>query len=58
MKDDGLMMACPPCSLFGPACSSVHRRCWDNPYGNTKVFKVRLANRIFMSFVPWMPGVS
>ena len=53
LADNGLVVAAPPCSLYGPACQSVHQRCVQNPGGNWQVFKVRLAWRIWTSFVPW-----
>lgn len=51
LRDDGFICAAPPCSLFGPACASVHKRNWHNVEGDKKVFKVRLANRVWKNFV-------
>ena len=53
LRDGALVCAGPPCSLFIGASSSVHmRRDWRLE-GNTGVFKVRLANRIWQKFVSW-----
>ena len=51
LTDEGLIVAAPPCSMFGPACSSVHRRSLSAPQGDLRNFKVRLSNRIWMNFV-------
>lgn len=54
LKSQALIVAAPPCSMFGPASSSQHCRTWDNPLGNQKWFSVRLANRIWTNFAtPW-----
>ncbi|CAK9105996.1 unnamed protein product [Durusdinium trenchii] len=50
LHDGGLIAAAPPCSLFVPACASVHRRSLARPQGNQRNFKVRLANRIWSNF--------
>lgn len=50
LKEGALIAAQPPCSLMGPACSSVHRRTSANPAGDRTRFKVRLAERIWRSF--------
>ena len=52
LVDNGLVAAAPPCSLYGPACASVHKRSVDRPEGDLKRFKVRLARRIWYNFVP------
>ena len=49
---DALCVCAPPCSLFGPACTSVHRRHILGPAGDESVYKVRLSNRIWRNFVP------
>ena len=49
--DGGLLVCAPPCSLFGAASSSVHKRSVANPAGDQTRFKVRLAQRIWKSFV-------
>lgn len=54
LKRGGIMICAPPCSLMGPACSSVHRRNKLNPRGNERNFKTRLSNRIWESFEPWI----
>lgn len=46
----GCIVAAPPCSLYGPCCSSVHKRTKQNVLGNLKNFKVRLARRIWVNF--------
>lgn len=46
-------MASPPCSLLGPACASVHKRCAENPEGDQSRYKVRLCQRIWKNFVAW-----
>ena len=51
--DDGVIIAAPPCSLYGPACSSAHKRSPENVRGDMQNFKVRLAHRIWTNFVPW-----
>ena len=51
LTNSALVVAAPPCSLYGPACASVHRRSASNPMGDLKVFKVRLARRIWLNFV-------
>lgn len=53
LKSDGLLMAGPPCSLMGPACSSVHKRHDGNTLGDIRVWKVRLSNRIWVNLAPW-----
>lgn len=53
LKQDGIMVCAPPCSLYGPACSSIHQRTKQNPAGNLQNFKVRLARRIWVNFVAW-----
>ena len=53
LRDDGLIVAAPPCSLYGPACASVHKRSALNPAGDLSNFKVRLARVIHNNFVPW-----
>ncbi|CAL1166269.1 unnamed protein product [Cladocopium goreaui] len=50
LKQEGILICAPPYSLFGPACSSIHRRTRDNPAGDQSNFKVRLAQRIWKSF--------
>lgn len=47
LKNQGIIICAPPCSLFSPACASVHRRTFENPEGDQKVWKVRLAQRIW-----------
>ena len=54
LRDQALIMAAPPCSLYGPACSSVHKRTADRPEGDQRVFKVRLAHRIWANMVAWI----
>ena len=49
----GLVVSAPPCSLYGPCCSSIHRRSTANPYGDMSNYKVRLARLIWSNFVPW-----
>lgn len=49
---DGLAVAGPPCSLYGPAAASVHRRTKANVLGNLDNFKVRLARRIWVNWEP------
>lgn len=51
---DGVALAAPPCSLYGPACSSVHKRSRTNVRGDLSNFKVRLARRIWNNFVECM----
>ena len=51
LTNSALVVAAPPCSLYGPACASVHRRSASNPMADLKVFKVRLARRIWLNFV-------
>ena len=46
----GIVIAAPPCSLYGPCCASVHRWSHANVRGNMDNFKVRLAWRIWTSF--------
>ena len=48
------MFGAPPCSLFVGASSSVHQRSQDMLMGNERFFSVRLANRIWVNFVPRM----
>lgn len=47
LHDNALVTLAPPCSLMGPACSSVHKRTAARPQGDLTVWKVRLAQRIF-----------
>ena len=47
LHDNALVTLAPPCSLMGPACSSVHKRKAACPQGDLNVWKVRLSNRIF-----------
>ena len=49
----GIVIAAPPCSMYGPACSSIHKRSLKNPRGDMNNFKVRLAWRIWTSFASW-----
>ena len=42
LHDGGLVAAAPPCSLFVPACASVHKRSIARPRGDQRNFKVRL----------------
>ena len=58
LADRALIVAAPPCSLFGPACSSIHRRSLLQPEGDLNNFKVRLARRIWLSFVLWQSRVQ
>jgi hypothetical protein len=51
IKRQGLLVGAPPCSLLGPACSSVHRRSVAKPLGDISRWKVRLSNRIWFNFV-------
>ena len=51
LRDGGLVAAAPPCSLFVPACASVHKRSIARPRGDQRNFKVRLAGRIWTNFV-------
>ncbi|CAK9021859.1 Putative rhamnose biosynthetic enzyme 1, partial [Durusdinium trenchii] len=44
------VICAPPCSLFSPACASVHQRNWFRPEGNPTVFLVRLAQQILHNF--------
>ena len=46
------IICAPPCSLFSPACSSLHMRSFWRPEGNPTVFLVRLSQRILHNFVP------
>lgn len=48
------VICAPPCSLFSPACASVHQRNWFRPEGNPTVFLVRLAQQILHNFVLWL----
>lgn len=50
----GIVIAAPPCSLYGPCCASVHRRSHANVRGNMDNFKVRLAWRIWTSFAVFL----
>ncbi|CAJ1354572.1 unnamed protein product [Effrenium voratum] len=50
LVDQGAIIAGPPCSLFVSACASVHKRSFQNLPGNLEVYKVRLANRIWLNF--------
>ena len=54
LRADALLMLCPPCSLYSPACQSVHQRTEANPLGNLKNFKVRLALRIWSNMATRM----
>lgn len=54
MRSDGLVAVAPPRSLFGPCCSSVHRRSEANVWGNIHSWKVRLSNRVWMSMATRM----
>ena len=66
LVDQGAIIAGPPCSLFVSACASVHKRSFQNLPGNLEVYKVRLANRIWLNFASgcidwqcvWIPGSS
>ena len=51
LHPDGLIAGAPPCSLFTAASSSVHKRTKLHPCGDLGNFKVRLAQRIWGSFV-------
>lgn len=44
------LICAPPCSLFSPACASVHKRNWFRPEGDTTVFLVRLSQQILSNF--------
>lgn len=48
----GLVTLAPPCSLFVWLSCSVHLRHKMGPYGQTKNYKVRLANRIVQNCEP------
>ena len=50
----GTVVAGPPCSLHIGASSSVHQRSMFRPRGNSLNFKVRLSNRIWDNFAPWL----
>lgn len=52
LKEGALLVAGPPCSLFVNACVSVHKRSDEHLLGDESVFKVRLANRIWLNFAP------
>lgn len=52
MIEGGLCVCAPPCSLYSAACQSIHQRTRTNPGGNRKVFKVRLAHRIWANMAP------
>ena len=54
LKNGGMLTCAPPCSLFVPACSSVHRRTFANPEGNQAILKVRLAQRIWKNMDSWI----
>lgn len=54
LRADALLMLCPPCSLYSPACQSAHQRTEVNPLGNLKNFKVRLALRIWSNMATRM----
>ena len=47
-----ICMSGPPCSLHVSACQSVHKRAEGRLLGDTRNFRVRLANRIWANFVP------
>mmetsp|Transcript_41424 Transcript_41424/g.74293 ORF Transcript_41424/g.74293 Transcript_41424/m.74293 type:complete len:285 (-) Transcript_41424:202-1056(-) len=51
MKDGSIIVAGPPCSLFGFMSSSVHKRNVKNVWGDQKLACVRVANRIVWNFV-------
>ena len=53
-----LVVSAPPCSLYGPACSSVHKRTAENPLGDLSNFKVRLAKRIWLNFVACLKKIQ
>lgn len=53
-----MALAAPPCSLYGPACSSVHKRSRTNVRGDLANFKVRLARRIWTNFVAGLDVLS
>ena len=52
LKNEGIVVAGPPCSMYSPCCSSVHRRTKQNPAGNLRNLKVRIAQRVWMNFAP------
>ncbi|CAK9027613.1 unnamed protein product [Durusdinium trenchii] len=54
LTDSALICAAPPCSMYGPACASVHRRSNDNVLGDLSNFKVRLARRIWVNFASFL----
>ena len=56
LMNGAMLVLAPPCSLFVPACSSVHRRTVANPEGNQAVLKVRLAQRIWRNMDSWIIG--
>ena len=58
LSPEGLVAAAPPCSLYGPAAASVHKRSDSNPLGDLGNFKVRLARRIWLSFASWTQAWS
>ena len=45
--NDAWIILAPPCSLMGPACSSIHQRSLEHPEGDLGRYKVRLAQRIW-----------
>ena len=55
---DGIALSAPPCSLYGPACASVHKRSFANVRGDLGNFKVRLARTIWCNFVSWLHGFA
>eukprot|EP00435_Cladocopium_sp_Y103_P002378 s4175_g1.t1 len=54
LHPDGLLAGAPPCSLFTAASSSVHKRTKSHPCGDLGNYKVRLAQRIWGSFVMFL----
>ncbi|CAL1142652.1 unnamed protein product [Cladocopium goreaui] len=54
LHPEGLIAGAPPCSLFTAASSSVHKRTKLHPCGNLANYKVRLAQRIWGSFVMFL----
>ena len=59
LKEGGIVIAAPPCSMFIYLSSSIHRRNKLNPAGDTSIDKVRMANLIAENtawLLEWLAG--
>jgi len=58
IKDGGIIVAGPPCSLFIFLSSPIHRRSPERPWGNTNYRSVRLANFIVHNMTTFLQLMS